>query len=117
MGSAGEQASVGDLVVADGPHPRSREGRDRHGLAVQRDKLDFVRLALGIDMDNGSDIAGFQVFGVEVGGENDAVVFFDHRGGPLDRKGDDRPQERTSLFEKANDASTGLAAVPVHGSG
>ena len=102
---------MGNLAEADGAHLRSLKGGDRDGLAVQRDEFDFVGLTFGIDMDHGSDVARFQVFGVEVAGKNDAVVFFDHRDGPLDRKGGDQPRRGTCPFENPDRAHAGVATI------
>jgi len=67
---------MGDVSVADGTHLGPKHGSDGGRLPVERGKFDLKRLALGVDVHNRADIAGFQSLLRQVAGEHNAVVFF-----------------------------------------
>jgi hypothetical protein len=49
-------------------------------MTVEGYKLDFVGFAIGINMDNGTDIARLEAVRRQGLGEDHSVVFFNHRG-------------------------------------
>ena len=60
------------------------------GLAGQSHKLDFIRFVLRIDVNHGSDVAGFETVVCEGRGQNYSVVFVNHVGSILQGMGRDQ---------------------------
>jgi hypothetical protein len=73
---------MGNLVAADRPHLPGFDRDDGGGVPVQRDELDFKRLAVTVNVYHGSDVAGFQAFGGQANLQYDSVMFFDHDSHP-----------------------------------
>ena len=52
---------------------------DGGGMSVERHEFDFEGFPIGINMDDGADIARFEAVRRHGLGEDHSVVFFDHK--------------------------------------
>ena len=73
--SGGQLADVRDVAFADRAAFPGRDRGDGEGIARQRHELDFVGLAMAMDVYDGADIAGFQAIGRKISGQHHTVVF------------------------------------------
>ena len=83
-------ARAWNLTTADGSNLSGRNGHNRSRHSGQCHKLHLVSFALGVDMNNGADIARFKPFLAENLGQNHSVVLANHGGSILDRMRCDR---------------------------
>src|ERR1035441_8750073 len=69
---------MGDFVRSNRTDLLGIQGNDGCGAPLEGNELDLVTLAVGVDVDDGTDVASLQTFGREVGLEDDAIMFGDH---------------------------------------
>ena len=66
------------LVRLDGTNLRREKSGHRHGLSIEGHELDFVGLAVLVNVYYGSDVAGHEAFAGNVSRQNDSIMFSDH---------------------------------------
>ena len=109
---------MGDVSVADGTHLGPKHGSDGGRLPVEREKFDLKRLALGVDVHNRADIAGFQSLLRQVTGEHNAVVFFHHGYSSFNPKSDLAARldegERFRFYAREINKLAGMVNINTH---
>jgi hypothetical protein len=64
-----------DIALAHGAALVGRDSGDGKGVSSKGHELDLERFPISVNVHHGPDITGFQTFGLNVGGQNHALVF------------------------------------------
>jgi hypothetical protein len=79
-------------------------------MTVECHKLDFVGFPIGINMDDGADVARFEAVRRQRLGEDHSLVFFDHSGTISQWVGADQPRSLEALVDDPNASNVGVLA-------
>ena len=79
-------------------------------MTVECHKLDFVGFPIGINMDDGADVARFEAVRRQRLSEDHSLVFFDHNGTISQWVGADQPRSLEALVDDPNASNGGVLA-------
>jgi len=80
-------------------------------MTVECHKLDFVGFPIGINMDDGADVARFEAVRRQRLGEDHSLVFFDHNGTISQWVGADQPRSLEALVDDPNASNGGVPCL------
>jgi hypothetical protein len=93
---------VGNLPTRSWADLARLDSADGSGMTVEGYKLDFVGFAIGINMNNGTDIARLEAVRRQGLGEDHSVVFFDHGRNISQWVGTDQPRVLGAFVDDPN---------------